>query len=55
MGSTTGLPANISTIKRSDNGQIQYTYKGMPLYYFASDTKGQVTGNAVSGFYVAKP
>jgi predicted lipoprotein with Yx(FWY)xxD motif len=54
-GTTAGLPANISSITRSDNGDIQYTYKGMPLYYFASDTSGQVTGNGVSGFSVAKP
>ena len=54
-GATTGLPTNVSTIKRTDNGQTQYTYKGMPLYSFASDTKGQVTGNGVSGFAVAKP
>lgn len=54
-GSTTDLPAGISTIKRSDNGETQYTYNGMPLYYFSSDTKGQVTGNGVSGFTVAKP
>jgi predicted lipoprotein with Yx(FWY)xxD motif len=54
-GSTTGLPTNVSTIKRSDNGEIQYTYKGMPLYYFTSDSQGQVTGNGVSGFSVAKP
>jgi len=54
-GATTGLPAGISTIKRSDNGEIQYTYNGLPLYYFSSDTKGQVTGNGVSGFTVAKP
>jgi predicted lipoprotein with Yx(FWY)xxD motif len=52
---TTGLPANISTVKRSDNGEVQYTYKGMALYYFSSDTGGQVTGNGVSGFYAAKP
>jgi predicted lipoprotein with Yx(FWY)xxD motif len=54
-GPTTGLPANIGTIKRSDNGEIQYTYKGMPLYYFANDSVGQVSGNGVSGFTVAKP
>lgn len=54
-GLTTGLPANISTIKRSDNSEIQYTYKDMPLYYFSSDSQGQVTGNGASGFYVAKP
>jgi len=54
-GAITDLPTNISTIKRSDNGEIQYTYKGAPLYYFSSDNQGQVTGNGVSGFYVAKP
>jgi predicted lipoprotein with Yx(FWY)xxD motif len=54
-GATTGLPTNVSTIKRSDTGQIQYTYKDMPLYYFSSDTKGEATGNGISGFYLAKP
>ncbi|HUC88259.1 MAG TPA: hypothetical protein VMR95_03880 [Candidatus Binatia bacterium] len=54
-GSTTGLPTNVSTIKRSDNGEIQYTYKNMPLYYFSSDSQGEVTGNGISGFSVAKP
>jgi predicted lipoprotein with Yx(FWY)xxD motif len=54
-GATTGLPTNVSTVTRSDNGQIQYTYNGLPLYYFGSDSPGQVTGNGVSGFSVAKP
>lgn len=54
-GSTSNLPTDIATIKRTDNGQTQYTYKGMPLYYFVSDTKGQVTGNNVENFSVAKP
>jgi predicted lipoprotein with Yx(FWY)xxD motif len=54
-GSTTGLPAGVSTIKRTDNGQTQYTYNGMPLYYFVSDGSGQVTGNGVQNFSVAKP
>lgn len=54
-GSTTGLPAGVSTIKRTDNGQVQYTYNGMPLYYFVSDSSGQVTGNGVQNFSVAKP
>lgn len=54
-GSTMGLPAGVSTITRSDNGQIQYTYLGLPLYYFASDSQGQVTGNGVTNFQVAKP
>jgi predicted lipoprotein with Yx(FWY)xxD motif len=55
-GATTGLPTNVSTIKRSDNGEMQYTYKGKPLYYFESDSSaGQVNGNGVGGFYVATP
>ena len=54
-GSTTGLPSGVSTIKRTDNGQIQYTYNGMPLYYFVSDGTGQVTGNGVQNFSAAKP
>jgi predicted lipoprotein with Yx(FWY)xxD motif len=54
-GSTTGLPSGVSTIKRTDNGEIQYTYNGMPLYTFVGDSNGQVTGNGVANFTVAKP
>ncbi|MEJ0073406.1 MAG: hypothetical protein WDN27_05000 [Candidatus Saccharibacteria bacterium] len=54
-GSTSNLPAGVSTITRSDNGQAQYTYNGLPLYYFVSDGSGQVTGNGVQNFSVAKP
>lgn len=54
-GLTTGLPSGIGTIKRTDNGQTQYTYNGMPLYYFASESAGQLTGNGLQNFTVAKP
>jgi predicted lipoprotein with Yx(FWY)xxD motif len=54
-GSTSHLPANVGTIKRTDNGEIQYTYKGLPLYFFSGDRPGQITGNSVSGFTAAKP
>ena len=54
-GATTGLPTNVSTLSRSDNGQTQYTYKGKPLYTFSGDSQGQVTGNGVADFQVAKP
>lgn len=54
-GSTAGLPQNVSTIKRADNGEVQYTYKGLPLYTFTSDSPGQVTGNNLNGFQVARP
>jgi predicted lipoprotein with Yx(FWY)xxD motif len=54
-GSTTGLPTGVGTIKRSDNGEIQYTYQGLPLYYFINDSGGTVTGNGVENFRVAMP
>jgi predicted lipoprotein with Yx(FWY)xxD motif len=54
-GSTTGLPSGVGTLKRADNGQMQFTYNGMPLYTFVADSNGQVTGNGVSNFSVAKP
>jgi predicted lipoprotein with Yx(FWY)xxD motif len=48
------LPTNVTVIKRAD-GSMQYAYKGMPLYYFSSDSAGQVTGNGIANFSVAKP
>jgi len=53
-GPTTGLQTNVTVITRSD-GSKQYAYKGMPLYTFASDSNGQVTGDGVANFSVAKP
>ncbi len=52
---TANLPSGVGAITRTDNGQKQYTYNGKPLYYFVSDPAGQVTGNGVSDFTVAKP
>jgi predicted lipoprotein with Yx(FWY)xxD motif len=54
-GATMGLPTGVSTIKRTDNGQTQYTYNGMPLYTFAGDSSGNVTGNGVDNFSLAMP
>jgi predicted lipoprotein with Yx(FWY)xxD motif len=52
--SSAALPANVTIITRLD-GSKQYAYKGMPLYTFTSDSSGQVNGNGVSDFNVAKP
>jgi len=54
-GQTTDLPTGFGVIKRTDNGETQYTYNGMPLYTFIGDVAGRVTGNGVSNFSLAKP
>ncbi|RFM28345.1 hypothetical protein DXN05_11900 [Deminuibacter soli] len=48
--------ADFSTITRTD-GTPQTTYKGWPLYYYASDPKaGDINGDGVGGtWFVAKP
>ena len=59
---TSGKPKAKGSAKASDLGTIksgsgkQVTYKGHPLYYFASDTAaGQTTGEGSNGFYVVSP
>jgi predicted lipoprotein with Yx(FWY)xxD motif len=50
----TGVTGTVSAVMQS-NGTDQVTYNSMPLYTFVSDTSsGQVTGNGVMGFSVAK-
>lgn len=53
-GSTSNLPQGVGVIKRSDSGQMQYTYNGLPLYYFVSDGSSP-TGDGVENFSIAKP
>ncbi len=51
----TNLPAHLGTFKNAQ-GQTQYTWNGMPLYYYAGDTKaGEINGNGLLGvWYLAK-
>jgi predicted lipoprotein with Yx(FWY)xxD motif len=43
--------ATITVVKRSD-GTLQYAWKGMPLYYYAKDTKsGDTSGNGFGGLW----
>ncbi len=51
----TNLPANLGTFTNVE-GKLQYTWKGMPLYYYIKDTaKGDVNGDGVLGvWHVAK-
>lgn len=49
-----GVTGTLAAVSQP-NGTDQVTYNGMPLYSFAQDTaSGEVTGNGVSGFSVAK-
>jgi len=52
---STDLPTDFSTIKRTDTGELQYTYKGMPLYYFTSDSANHPTGDNLNDFHLAQP
>jgi predicted lipoprotein with Yx(FWY)xxD motif len=50
-----GVTGTFGTLTRAD-GTTQVTYNGKPLYGWQGDTKpGDVTGDGVNGFAVAKP
>ena len=50
----TGVTGTLAAVKQA-NGTYQVTYDGSPLYTFVQDsTPGQVTGNGVARFSVAK-
>jgi predicted lipoprotein with Yx(FWY)xxD motif len=53
----TGGPAvsgQLATITRSD-GSLQVTYKGLPLYFFHSDSKAGDTKGNYTGWSLVKP
>ena len=50
-----GVSGTFATLTR-DDGSVQATYNGLPLYGWKNDTKpGDVTGQGVNGFSVATP
>lgn len=50
------LPTDVTTVKATD-GKLMYAYKGVPLYYYANDSKpGDLTGDGVGGvWHLVKP
>jgi predicted lipoprotein with Yx(FWY)xxD motif len=49
----TGTPGKVTALQSANGHQV--TYNGRFLYTFVDDTPGQVTGQGVSGFFVATP
>jgi predicted lipoprotein with Yx(FWY)xxD motif len=50
-----GVTGKLGTLTRPD-GTTQVTYNGRPLYGWQNDAKpGDVTGQGIGGFTVAKP
>ena len=50
----TGVTGQLGTIKR-DDGSLQVTYKGLPLYFFHSDSKPGDTNGNYTGWSLVKP
>jgi predicted lipoprotein with Yx(FWY)xxD motif len=52
-----GLPEHVATVKRPDDGRLQLTYDGHPLYRYAGDrAKADANGAGVGGqWYAVKP
>jgi predicted lipoprotein with Yx(FWY)xxD motif len=55
-GTASGLPKHVATVKRPDDGEVQLTYDGHPLYRYAGDrSKADANGQGVGGqWYVVK-
>ena len=49
----TGTPGKLAALQSANGHQV--TYNGRFLYTFVEDTPGHVTGQGVSGFFVATP
>ncbi|HEX5898362.1 MAG TPA: hypothetical protein VFY32_03100 [Solirubrobacteraceae bacterium] len=56
VSAATGLPKHVATVKRPDNGKLQLTYDGHPLYRYVGDqSKADANGEGVGGqWFVVK-
>ncbi len=51
----TGVTGKLGTITRTDDGTIQVTYGGLPLYFFTGDTKPGDANGVYTGWAAVKP
>jgi predicted lipoprotein with Yx(FWY)xxD motif len=50
-----GVSGTLGTITRADDGALQVTYNGLPLYFFAGDTKPGDTNGNYTGWRLVTP
>ena len=57
VADASGLPEHVATVKRPDDGKLQLTYDGHPLYRYAGDkSKADANGEGMGGqWFVVKP
>ena len=51
----TGVTGKLGTITRADNGALQVTYKGLPLYFFSGDKAAGDTKGVYTNWMAVKP
>jgi predicted lipoprotein with Yx(FWY)xxD motif len=51
----TGIAGKLGTIKRDDNGQLQVTYNGLPLYFFQNDKAPGDSNGVYDNWVAVKP
>jgi predicted lipoprotein with Yx(FWY)xxD motif len=50
----TGFKGRFGTIKRPENGRLQVTWSGQPVYTYAHEGSGQVKCNNAGGWFVVR-
>lgn len=51
----TGVTGQLGTITRSDDGSLQVTYNGLPLYFYAGDSAPGDTNGSYPNWNLVKP